>query len=461
MHDQPTTRQLLQTITTLVVGVGACASFWLYPPPWNQTILGLYSPKWFVGSLIANAIILAMTWSVLKRLRSRSSDDTAPQGLSVAKKITFASIMVLFFLSASEAAVRWTVNTVTPTLSSPDAGSAGKYHALLQHVDRVEVNGSFVRAYRGEVYPYHKSRATRIVCLGGSTTWGHHLEREETWPYLLESTLRDQGLDVEVINAGRHWYTTAHSIANYTTQMRYYHPDIVIIMHGINDLVRSFPAPGEPPPEWDYGSYQGPMQNVLAGYRASRRDGASQHWHPIQLLDHSAVYRLLFDESRRPRPSETADWPLAALATLDSYCEHLAYLTDLCTRDGVKVVLATQAHVYHRDHLDGIPSFETTMREVYMKSADGVMISKSSLAEAMNAVNRSTIEVADQSGIPVADVEQAVGAAPSRFMDDFHLTAAGNIVAANTIERSVLGLIANRPIPEVANADDITSARVK
>ena len=56
------------------------------------------------------------------------------------------------------------------------------FHALLQIAGRTRVDGQWVRSYRGRQYDRDKTCDVRIVCLGGSTTWGAHLATEETWP---------------------------------------------------------------------------------------------------------------------------------------------------------------------------------------------------------------------------------------------------------------------------------------
>jgi hypothetical protein len=68
------------------------------------------------------------------------------------------------------------------------------------------------------------------------------LSQENRYPEQLRSILQEQykKSGIEVFNAGMDWYTTKHSLINYVTNMRDYNPDLVIIMHAVNDLYRSF-----------------------------------------------------------------------------------------------------------------------------------------------------------------------------------------------------------------------------
>ena len=434
MRDVARHTRLIYTAIMVAVCAGVCMAFWLGAPSWNRTILGRYSVKWFTGSLFANAVVILLTLICVRWLWSeRHARSRDAHGLSTRKKVLFAAMLLLPILIGVEVGLRHNYFPPPPRLWRPEAGTLLKYHAILQHADRVFQNGIPARAYRGRTYQRKKTTKSRIVCLGGSTTWGHLLEREESWPAILEGNLRQLGYDVEVINAGRPWYTTAHSVVNYALQMRYYDADTVIVMHGANDLARSFPAKGEPPPEWDYGSYQGPMRHVLAGYRIHHRRQHWAIWHPIRLLCSTATYRLIFGpDTNRDRPPDV-DVGTDVFTTLDSFRAHLDFLARMCLADRRSVVMATQAHVYEREDLSLLPEFKKTMRQTYMQTADGASISAASLRRGMRALRAVTVEVAEDLDIPLANIDRAVGERLDYFMDDFHLTASGNAVVAEAL----------------------------
>lgn len=79
--------------------------------------------------------------------------------------------------------------------------------------------------------------APRVACLGGSTTWGVyplHLDR------FLEAAL---GGPVEVMNWGVPGWTSQETLVNYFTNVQDYEPDVVVILHAINDTnARFFPG---------------------------------------------------------------------------------------------------------------------------------------------------------------------------------------------------------------------------
>ena len=78
----------------------------------------------------------------------------------------------------------------------------------------------------------------RIVCLGGSSTYGHTPTSDATtWPAQLQRML-NEGQDakrVQVLNGGFSGYNTFESLANLSFRMLDFEPDLVIVYHSIND----------------------------------------------------------------------------------------------------------------------------------------------------------------------------------------------------------------------------------
>jgi lysophospholipase L1-like esterase len=100
--------------------------------------------------------------------------------------------------------------------------------------------------YRGDWVPLKKNKNLRILCLGGSTTYGFGVKLPtQTYPHqlklLLDSaincnkTLKENYTGVEIINAGVEDANSADELAYYCYKFRYYKPDIVIVHSGIND----------------------------------------------------------------------------------------------------------------------------------------------------------------------------------------------------------------------------------
>ncbi len=83
-------------------------------------------------------------------------------------------------------------------------------------------------------------RADRLVALGDSLTAGYGLDPQQAWPALLEKQLRQDGLDLEVANAGLSGDTSAGGLRRLNWVLG--EPaDWMVIALGANDALRGQP----------------------------------------------------------------------------------------------------------------------------------------------------------------------------------------------------------------------------
>ncbi len=115
--------------------------------------------------------------------------------------------------------------------------------------------------YRGYEFKLDKEEnLIRIVCMGGSTTYGFGVDKiEDTYPYLLEQYLKNKYKDkkIEVINAGLDAASSIEELMNYQFKIKYFKPDIIIIKSGGNDAANQYDR-GE--------TYSPDMANVHRAY---------------------------------------------------------------------------------------------------------------------------------------------------------------------------------------------------
>ena len=100
--------------------------------------------------------------------------------------------------------------------------------------------------YRGDEIVVPKPEGQfRIVCLGGSTTYTPELSNYQmSYPNLLEKELHERGFkNINVINAGVSAYTSWESLINFELRVLDLDPDMIIIYHGVNDILTRFVWP--------------------------------------------------------------------------------------------------------------------------------------------------------------------------------------------------------------------------
>jgi lysophospholipase L1-like esterase len=86
----------------------------------------------------------------------------------------------------------------------------------------------------------------RIIAVGGSTTYGDHIDRwEDAYPAQLEGFLRDRHRAVEVINAGVPGYASWELLISLAFKLLDLQPDLLIVYEGINDLYPRLVKPSE------------------------------------------------------------------------------------------------------------------------------------------------------------------------------------------------------------------------
>ncbi len=131
-----------------------------------------------------------------------------------------------------------------------------KKHEVVQHNED---------GYRGNKVPLEKTDKFRILCLGGSITYGFGVDSPiQAFPAQLEILVNNYILSdsilykkyhgAEVINAGLEGGNSAEELQQYLFKYRYYRADAVIIHSGVNDalLVRD----AKPDFQLDYTHYR-------------------------------------------------------------------------------------------------------------------------------------------------------------------------------------------------------------
>jgi hypothetical protein len=137
--------------------------------------------------------------------------------------------------------------------------------------------------YRGTLYPIAKPPGTfRVVTLGDSFCFGHGVEDNQTFSYLLERELRARmHRDVQVINLGVMGYGTEQELIRFERQGLAYHPDAVVLAFFSND------------PDDDRNSQLFEVRNGKLAERMST-ERASRY---KDLVDHIPGYTWLVEHS--------------------------------------------------------------------------------------------------------------------------------------------------------------------
>lgn len=123
-------------------------------------------------------------------------------------------------------------------------GTTGQPYLLYIPAPNLERREHNEHGYRGALVPRERRDGyLRILCMGGSTTYGWCVPKAaDTYPAQLQDILEAVPLprayrEVEVINAGMPWGSSAELLTHFHFKFRYYRPDVVVINTGGNDAL--------------------------------------------------------------------------------------------------------------------------------------------------------------------------------------------------------------------------------
>jgi len=295
-----------------------------------------------------------------------------------------------------------------------------------------------VNAYgiRGREVGEKKPGAFRILAMGGSTTWGHKVADDETWPCFLEEKLHDLGFGhVEVLNGAVSGYGLEQIVrALEHRHLRALEPDLVVVYSG-----------------WNYAVLEGNgnVKNFLTKAKSSEEKDLIHHLALVRWMDRK-LHKLLPDVKTKtiPREEILAEEARARRVMAEAFPRLFEKLGALCADRGVRVAAVRYpALVQLRFPLDGSLT-ERYEEDLRRPGKEGLSIE--ALLENAREIYGTAMAVlekaADKSRIPLLDVagrlESAAGkkTPPGRkelwlgyFRDRMHLNPQGNEALAEVL----------------------------
>lgn len=239
-----------------------------------------------------------------------------------------------------------------------------------------------------------------IICLGGSTTEFKD-SKKRGWPDRVQELLVDRTKkeNIRVYNLGRQWYTTLHTLINYETNIRVVKPDVMIVMHGINDFYHNadFSYSSHGSFRDDYGHFYGPVDILITGHSFIKA-----------ILDRIDFWYY--------KPREVVDQ--RSFPGLVPFERNLNSLIDLAEIDNVKILLMTQPNIYK----EKMSEEELNHINMFNKGAFGPdkMWSPATAVRGMDLYNESIREIAKERNIPLIDLEKEIPKSLEFFYDEVH-----------------------------------------
>jgi lysophospholipase L1-like esterase len=264
----------------------------------------------------------------------------------------------------------------------------------------------------------------RILCAGGSTTFGHMLRDDETWPVVLEQRLRATGFDVQVLNGGVPGWGLEQVVRSLVDdRLRRLQPDLVIFFEG-----------------WNSPTLQDNRQN-----ERFRRDLLLPE--QAGLLGRSALVRQVVEWFQPDGEAPAGGWqPLAGQAA-EAFPRLLPQLAAACEAHGARLAVvrfpglaqrplpaggdarATWDHMLH-EHADSGADLGQLARNAH----DQDLALLAAVEAGASAAGVPLLDVAGrmEASLP-ADAAAADATWAGYFMDRMHLTPAGCAALADAL----------------------------
>lgn len=304
------------------------------------------------------------------------------------------------------------------------AAAAVYYHTRLYNFDPfLQIPPHRFQAGQGAAF--------RIMALGGSTT------RFSTYPSELEKILKTHyaPLDIEVLNAGMPFWTTRHSLINYVTYGESLKPDLVLVMHAINDIVRSCTSA-----EYTLGAYEDDWSHFY-GPAINAAKARTFEAYLFQRFYLGLIYTLSGDGG--------IDYPLEKFVSIRPFAENLRRLTRYVKESGAELIFITQPSMLREKHTAAEHRL-LRFGPVFCGFSNGFLTrawpSTASMARAMAAFNETTRKTAAAGALTLIDAAPQIGKNLENFKDDVHATDLGGarlgrivaeaVIASGIIDRS-------------------------
>lgn len=314
--------------------------------------------------------------------------------------------------------------------------------------DNLQVNSL---GFRGEEIQKDKPQGTfRIVVLGGSTVLNREVPFEQNAVRVLEKKLRAQYPDkkIEVINAGKDYYTSEHSVIQYMFKIRDLHPDLVIMWHGINDMWASCTIEGltHGPYKSDYSHLLGATANIVFSY--FRPQPVIQ----VKLVSIDFLSRAISDNlysdltksiQKQYRQKQEEAYLIGKntisihdFPSLKAYKRNLSYFIYLTQHDHVPLILGDQPNMLKTN-----PTLEETADIMFPRLVclkDNKYYNLESLHYAITQFNATTKILAQENNVDFVDLDSIVPKNLSYFVDSVHYTAQGDKVIADALFKEIV-----------------------
>lgn len=274
------------------------------------------------------------------------------------------------------------------------------FRKVLPHLDAKVIYETNSWGFRGGEFKREKDPAkVRIAVLGDSIAFGIGIDYEQTFPRLLERSLRGRGVEAEVYNFGVVGYNTIQEYELLKTVVFSTSPDIIILGYTLNDAAAQ--------KDWEFEPNAG-------------RIGLKHETKPRSFIEQLQVYNLVkrvIERSIRREKSFLGDSTESALyegvygqegGTWSQRSEYILKIKELTEQKETNFLMIVSPLAYQVEHFGN-------HRVAWEKITTFARESKIAYVDLLSGLR--------DTGVPVAQL----------FVDESHLSVKGNAIISDII----------------------------
>lgn len=317
----------------------------------------------------------------------------------------------------------------------PTDKSVRESDSLVQKPYRVRTDAN------GFILPYNRypDPDLTLVFLGGSTVACLYVEEENRYPYLVGNLLeKASGKKVTSYNSGVGGNNSLHSLDILLNKVIPLKPDVVLMMHNINDLVsliydRTY---------WSHNPTRGPIIDYqlyknLTGMKAIATLARDTYIPNLHLAFRSLCKKIFGKKAGNPEDEfahvRGKKIVFDPARILDEFQMNLQTFINICRARRITPVLMTQFNRIKSDPDDKI-------RQSLKGFESGSQISAQEFKEIYDKFNEATVQVGRRNGVLVIDLARLIPQEAKYMYDVVHVNTAGSRLAAQIISEQLLPL---------------------
>lgn len=269
----------------------------------------------------------------------------------------------------------------------------------------------------------------KIIFFGGSTTEVMYAEEQNRFPSRVEHLLSEKfDHSVKVLNAGVAGNDSMHSLINLIAKGLKEDPDIVVMMHNINDMALLAHT-------GDYWNVPAENSKIISLDNSTSSSGLIKIARVIKNLLLPNLYPYLKDRlfpsiNFHSNPLEGFNnEEIHDTDILNEFKKSVQSFLAICKVWGIKPILMTQFNRINEND------------PIFQKWADEKLVpyklTKKEFVELYANFNQALREIAKQNEVTLIDLDKLVPSDSSHLYDIVHLTDKGSALAANIIAETV------------------------